>query len=235
MKQILALTLCLALLAACGGTPVATDPPPTQTPWIVVVTSTPALQEASEASPAATVPSASTPRATATRRAGGATPSPAVTEASVLPATSGVTAEPQIEVNQVPTEAPLTRVMIYPPPSLLDPPQDQPVSWGSTMLLQWTSVGELDEDEYYHVHMERRPMTDGQEWYGDYVFTKESRFLADVPFLAPFHHSTEHGQATVYWWVWVVQKTGEDEDGKPIGMDISPYSEERTMILEPKP
>ena len=85
------------------------------------------------------------------------------------------------------------------------------------------------------MHMERRPMTDGQEWYGDYVFTKESRFLADVPFLAPFHHSTEHGQATVYWWVWVVQKTGEDEDGKPIGMDISPYSEERTMILEPKP
>ena len=147
MKQILALTLCLALLVACGGTPVATDPPPTQTPWIVVVTSTPAPQETSEASPAATVPSASTPRATATRRAGGATPSPAVTEVSVLPATSGVTAEPQIEVNQVPTEAPLTRVMIYPPPSLLDPPQDQPVSWGSTMLLQWTSVGELAEGE----------------------------------------------------------------------------------------
>jgi hypothetical protein len=103
------------------------------------------------------------------------------------------------------------------------------------MLLKWSSVGELGDDEYYHVHLERRPMTEGQEWYGDYIFTKETSFLAAVPFLAPFHHSAEHGQATVYWWVWVVQKTGEDEGGKPIGVDISPYSEERTMILEPKP
>lgn len=96
-------------------------------------------------------------------------------------------------------------------------------------------MGELKEGEYYHVHLERRPMTSSQEWYGDYVFTQETEFRAEVPFLAPFHPPTGAGQATVYWWVRVVRQTGQDESGKPIGVDIGPYSEERTLILDPKP
>lgn len=235
MKHILALTLSLALLAGCGGTPVATEPPPTQTPWIVVVTSTPAGLGTGEVQPTATGQTTPASRATATRGPATSTPNPSQLPTSLPPATSAVTAGPQIEISRVPTEIPLTGVMLYPPPSLLEPPQNQPVAWGSTMLLQWSSVGELAEDQYYHVHLERRPKTAGQEWYGDYVFTKETQLRAEVPFLAPFHPSIEHGQATVYWWVWVVQKTGEDENGKPIGVDISPYSEERTLILDPKP
>jgi hypothetical protein len=125
--------------------------------------------------------------------------------------------------------------MLYPPPVLLEPPQRQPVSWGSTALLIWSPVGELEEDEYYHVHLERRPVAVGQEWYGDYVYTKETQFRAEVGFLAPFHPPANTGEATVYWWVRVVQKTGQDENGKPMGVDISPYSEERTLILDPKP
>ncbi|RPI52930.1 MAG: hypothetical protein EHM56_07820 [Chloroflexi bacterium] len=236
MKQILALILSLAFLAGCGGTPAATEPPPTQTPWIVVVTSTAALQETSEVQPTASaVQPTATPRATATRAPGTATPNPTQEAMSSLPATSVVTPGPTLEINRVPTEIPLPGTMLYPPPTLLGPTDRQPVSWRTTVLLQWTSVGELGEDEYYHLHLERRPSTPGQEWYGDYVFTKETQFRVEVPFLAPFHPSAEHGDATVYWWVWVVRQTGQDENGKPIGVDISPYSEERTLILDPKP
>lgn len=103
------------------------------------------------------------------------------------------------------------------------------------MTLEWTSVGKLGADEYYHLHMERRPTTEGEDWYGDYVYTKETSYLAEGDFLAPFHPPADRGEATVYWWVRVVRKTGEDADGKPIGIDIGANSEERTLILEPKP
>jgi hypothetical protein len=109
------------------------------------------------------------------------------------------------------------------------------VSWGSRVLLKWTSVGDLAEDEYYHLHLERRPRTPQEPWYGDYVYTKDTQFLAEGAFLAPFHPSEEHGQGVVYWWVRVVRKTGEDTNGKPVGVDISPSSEERTLNVEPKP
>jgi hypothetical protein len=228
MKPILALALSLALLAGCGGTPTATEPPPTQTPWIVVVTSTADLQAASAEKPSAVAQPPATARATSTRPPATTAPkptgSPLAATASPLPASS-----------RVPTESPPSGTMIYPPPALLEPTNNQPVSWGSTVLLKWSSVGELGEDEYYHVHLERRPTTPGQEWYGDYVFTKETQFRAEVPFLAPFHYSVEHGQANVYWWVRVVKKTDQDQAGKPTGVDISPYSEERTLVLDPKP
>ena len=103
------------------------------------------------------------------------------------------------------------------------------------MLLKWGSVGELGEDEYYHLHLERPPRTEAEEWYGDYIYTKETLYLVGGAFLAPFHPPEVQGQAVVYWWVWVVRKTGEDENGKLIGVDISLPSEKRTLILDPKP
>jgi hypothetical protein len=96
-------------------------------------------------------------------------------------------------------------------------------------------VGKLAEDEYYHLHMERRPATEGEDWYGDYVYTKDASYLAEGAFLAPFHPPADRGEATVYWWVRVVRKTGEDTNGKPTGVDIGAHSEERTLRLEPKP
>ena len=57
--------------------------------------------------------------------------------------------------------------------SLLDPPENQPVGWRDTILLKWSPAGELAEDEYYHVHVERPPKTDAEQWYGDYVYTKD--------------------------------------------------------------
>jgi hypothetical protein len=199
------------LLAACGATPEPTEPPPTQTPWIIVVTST-AVSEGE-------VGAGETPES--------APPTPAGSE-TAAPASRPGTPSPE------PTQAGEIHAK-YPPPVLQEPPGEQAVPWNSTVLLKWSSVGKLAENEYYHVHLERRPMTAEEEWYGDYVFTKEAEYRAQGTFIAPFHPAAAGGTGVVYWWVRVVEKIGEDENGKPIGVDISPSSEERTLLLDPKP
>jgi hypothetical protein len=100
--------------------------------------------------------------------------------------------------------------------------------------MKWTFDGELARDEYFRVDMERPPLTEVQQWYGDYVFTKDTQYLAEGAFLAPFHFPAGEGNATVSWSVRVVRQTGVDADGKPIGVDLSLPSEKRTFVLEPK-
>lgn len=247
MKKYLALLALMGLLAGCGATSQPTELPPSQTPWIVIVTST--AGEAPGTQLPASTPTAQSKAATPTRLAqAAATKAPSAAATS----TSGETGEsPTAAVESTGTPAlaartstptsatstPAVGEMKYPPPVLLEPPNNRPVSWRSTVLLQWSAVGdgELQEDEYYHLHLERRPQPDNEEWYGDYVYTKETEYRAEGPFLAPFHPSSQHGPGVVYWWVRVVRRTGQDENGKPIGIDISPYSEERTLIVEPKP
>lgn len=235
--MLLALVVVWALagiLTGCGTTPEPTEPPPTQTPWIVIVTATPRPEEAALAQPT------QTPWiivATPTRGSKAMVETaPATGEAEISAATAeptegaGLTQEPP-----EPTEPPDAADLKYPPPALQEPPDGRPVSWKSTVLLTWSSVGDLAEDEYYHLHLERRPEADGQDWYGDYVYTKKNQYLAEVDFLAPFHPPLDYGQGSVFWWVRVVRKTGEDENGKPTGVDIGAHSEERTLILEVKP
>jgi len=227
---IVALCMFAGLLVACGGTPEPTAPPPTQTPWIVVVTATPAATEGVQVQPTQT-PWIIVATATATQRIGPATTTPTDTDTAEGPtATSAATSEPP-----PPTDTPDAGEFKYPAPALLEPPNDRPVSWQSTVIFEWSSVGALGKDEYYHVHLERRPTTESEQWYGDYVYTKETSFLADTSFLSPFHPPADRGPATVYWWVRVVRKTGEDESGKPVGVDIGQNSVERTLVLEPKP
>jgi hypothetical protein len=196
----------VVVTATSGPDEVAVQPP-TQTPWNIVATPTKAPTR-----PAGTGP---VPEATL--------PAEPTREEAETPAPATATGKPASEA------------LKYPPPALIDPPNDRPVSWGSTVVLEWTSVGKLAEDEYYHLHLERRPLREGQEWYGDYVFTKETSVLVDQNFLAPFHHEAKHGQAVVFWWVRVVRETGEDQAGKPVGTDVGAPSEERTLALDPKP
>ena len=228
---LVAVAALIAILAGCGTTPEPTKPPPTQTPWIIVVTATPASEEAARAQPTQTPwIIIATPTAAVRRQA---TTSPEASPTTTTGATQTVatpTREPP-----APTDTPVAAELKYPPPALLDPPNDQPVAWKGTVLLKWSSAGELAKDEYYHLHLERRPKTEGESWYGDYVYTKETQYLAEGAFLAPFHPSAEHGGAVVYWWVRVVRKTGEDQDGKPTGIDVGPASEERTLVLDAKP
>jgi hypothetical protein len=219
----------VAVLAACGTTAEPTLPPHTQTPWIIVVTATPGDRVLAEAQPTQTpwiIVATPTPRQASM---------PAATEAATESAegSEGSTATPA--ATPAPTRTRAAAELKYPPPTLLEPPNDRPVSWKSTVLLEWYSAGQLASDEYYHLHLERRPTTAQEPWYGDYVFTKDNRYVVGGTFLDPFHPSAEHGSGEVYWWVRVVRKTGEGQDGKPLGIDLSPPSEERTLILEPKP
>jgi hypothetical protein len=222
------------ILAGCGATPEPTAPPPTQTPWIVIITATAGSEVLEEV------------QATQTPWIIVATPTPApkakATKAPAASPTEGSTGTeepaeeaPPTEEPPPPTDTPDAEAFRYPPPALLEPPDARPVSWKSTVLLTWSSVGDLAEDEYYHLHLERRPEAEGQEWYGDYVYTREAEYLAEAEFLAPFHPPAEYEKGIVYWWVRVVRKTGDDENGKPVGVDISAYSEERTLILDAKP
>jgi hypothetical protein len=231
LSLLVAVAALTATLAGCGTTPEPTEPPPTQTPWIIVVTATPGPGEAAVVQPSqtpwiiiATPTTAVQPQAMATPKA-----SPAATTGTTQP-TATATRKPP-----APTVTPKAAELKYPPPALLDPPNDQPVSWKSTVTLRWSSAGQLAKDEYYHLHLERRPQTEGDSWYGDYVYTKDTKYLAEGAFLAPFHPPAEQGKGVVYWWVRVVRKTGEDQSGKPIGVDVGETSEERTLILDPKP
>jgi hypothetical protein len=135
----------------------------------------------------------------------------------------------------VPTATPAPESIEYPPPTLADPPDGRRVAWKTTITLFWRGVGDLAKDEYYHVHLDRPPTVEEVAWYGDYIYTKDTALLVEQSFLAPFHLDAEHGSAVVYWWVRVVRKTGEDEDGKPLGVDISVPSEKRFFVVEPKP
>lgn len=103
------------------------------------------------------------------------------------------------------------------------------------MTLIWESVGELEEDEFYALKLERRPQTSTQPWWSGEVLLKETNYVLEGDFLAPFHYASEHGDAMVYWWVRVVRKTGEDTSGQPESIDIGALSEERLLILDPKP
>jgi hypothetical protein len=154
----------------------------------------------------------------------------------------GSTAEPTstaslapTRVRPTPTGTPDADSLKYPPPALVDPPDGRSVGWRGTITLVWQSVGELTADEYYHVHLDRPPQTEGEQWYGDYVFSKDTTLLLEQSFLAPFHLGAEYGSAVVYWWVRVVRKTGEDANGKPLGIDIGLPSERRFFIVEPRP
>lgn len=237
----LVLTATLAgALAGCGSTPEPTVPPPTQTPWIVVVTATSKPEEQAQVQP--TLPPTLTPsRPAETPPTETATVRPEETQAGPTETSSAATVEPTPKgtattpVPPEPTKTPEAAGFKYPPPVLLEPPDNRPVSWNSTVLLRWSSVGELAEDEFYHVHLERPPKTEAEQWYGDYVYTRDTEFLVEGAFLAPFHLPAEQGHGVVYWWVRVVRRTGEDASGKPTGIDIGAPSEKRTFITEPKP
>jgi hypothetical protein len=253
------LLICLlgSTLAGCGTTPEPTEVPATQTPWIVVVTASPDSEGLAEARPTqtpwiivATPTEARKAKPTATKSSPKPTgePSPAAAETDVAPSDATSTPEDGAAAATA-TEAPTATATLQPTPTatlapgeikyqapeLLDPPSEGRVAWRSRVLLRWTSVGDLAEDEYYRIEFDRPPTTEGMVPYGDYVYSKDTEYLWERAALAPFHPPEVQGEAVVYWWVRVVRKTGEDANGKPVGVDISTASDKWTLILETKP
>jgi hypothetical protein len=222
--------LLVTTLLGCGGTPVPTSPPQPQAP---AETTLPPTQPppTSVATKAASTPF--TPRPTPTSEgptASPAAPSPTATspKPSEVPSSTIPAAPP------TPT-ATAQLALKYPAPVLLNPPDGVLITWNYTALLEWGPVGKLAPDEYYDLQLDAYLETTGKFWYGDYVYTKDTSYRVEAAFKAPFVPPQEQGRAIVYWWVRVVRKTGEDQAGKPLGVDISPPSDKRTFITEAKP
>jgi hypothetical protein len=225
----------LGALVGCNSTPEPMEVPPTQTPWIVVVTATPEPESVAEAQPTqtpwivvATPTRSKQPKPTPTKAATGSGPEATADSTATL-------VRPTPTQPPTATDTPAPGQLKFPPPVLLDPPTGGRVPWKSRVLLRWDSVGELAQDEYYSLQFDRPVKTEGMTAYGDYVYVKDTEYLWEGSALAPFHPPEVQGEATVFWWVRVVRQTGEDENGKPVGLELSPASEKWTLILEPKP
>ncbi len=140
------------LMVGCGATPTPTQPPPTQTPWIIVFTPTPQVLPTQTpwiivATPTRVKAASPTPTERATAMPATATVAPAATvKPTATPPPPTPTPTPRLPA---PTNTPGAETLKYQAPVLLDPPSYRPVGWKDTVLLKWASVGTLAEDEYY--------------------------------------------------------------------------------------
>jgi hypothetical protein len=225
------------LLSGCGATPEPTQPPPTQTPWIIVVTATPGPDQLAQVQPTQTPwIIVATPTPSRTQQGTATASEPAIPDAEEIEPSPSATAKPaQTPEPPRPTNTTELLDIKYEAPVLLDPPDNMPVSWNSRLTLLWSSVGNLAADEYYVVKLERRPKLETEKWWSGELWVKETGAALEGAFLDAFHLPEAEGQAIVRWWVRVARKTGEDASGKPIGIDLSGLSDEWTLILEPKP
>jgi hypothetical protein len=133
------------------------------------------------------------------------------------------------------TKTPPPSAFKYEAPVLREPTTGGRLSWEQTRVFEWEPVAGLAADEHYRIDFDRRPKTEGQDPYGDWVLTKEPEFVFRSSFAAPFHPPASQGEADLFWWVSVVRKTGEDQNGKPVVVDLSPPSERWMLTIEPKP
>lgn len=125
----------------------------------------------------------------------------------------------------------------YEAPKLLSPDDKAPFDPGYQPRFEWTSVGKLDKDEYYHITF--RAMTlDGKvaKWWGHNV---QATFWApnEVEAEAIRPPANETGSYYVSWWVAVYRRVSGDPAGNPDqweGFQISPDSEWRTIEMKPK-
>jgi len=233
----LALVLALVALSACGSAPAVTTPAPTQTARIIVVTKLVTLPPQPTQTPWIVV-------ATPTRtRAAAVTPTGKVTKEATANPTAAGTAAPGATTSTMPgataTQTPTltarpTATPKYAAPVLLSPALEERISRRYNAVLRWQSVGNLAEDEYYHVKL-RAFLADGTtDWYGDYRYVKDTTYTVEDSFMNTLRAPEQYGPTWVYWWVSVVRKTGQDENGKPVGVEISPPSDTWFFIAEPK-
>jgi hypothetical protein len=236
------LAVILVALGACSSTPAPTQPPAavvaTATPGSIAMSTAKAtLPPAPTATPPIVVTTPTLPPKTATAKPETtATTRPGTTATTRPQPTATATPSPAIPTPTQPAPTPTPRVTPkYPAPVLKEPKSGGTVGLKWNVVLEWEPVGALSEDEYYHLHMDAYRESDGASWRGDYVYTKETSYTAEGAFLDPFRPPESQGPARVYWWVSVARRTGENPAGKPLGVEISPYSDKWYFILEPKP
>jgi len=97
----------------------------------------------------------------------------------------------------------------YPAPNLLLPQDGSPFSLAQeTITLQWASVGELRENEYYRINVEDITEGTGTRIIIDYV--KDTKYI--VPTSIRPNESVPH---IMRWWVEVARQTGLTAGGEP--------------------
>jgi hypothetical protein len=92
----------------------------------------------------------------------------------------------------------------------------------AVILLNWASVGILDEDEWYVVRLR---WTDSEEAQPLFIWTKMTSWR--VP--AGLYVSGSDQAQRFRWRVLVVRQTGVTEDGMRIGTEIRPGSDVRVF------
>jgi LysM repeat protein/ribosomal protein L40E len=109
----------------------------------------------------------------------------------------------------------------YPAPNLLLPQDGAAFDLSTdTVSLQWAAVGELREDEYYHVTIVDVTEGSGNRRIDDYV--------TDTKYIVP--SSLRPGEATSHilrWWVESVRQIGSNSRGDPIYESAGSKSAER--------
>jgi len=111
----------------------------------------------------------------------------------------------------------------YPAPNLLLPQDGQSFSLADdSVTLQWASVGELRENEFYQVHV--LDITDG-------TGTRQIvDVVQDTKYLVP--SSLRPGEAVPHimrWWVETVRQTGSNNSGQPVYESAGAGSEKRVF------
>ncbi|NLG27426.1 MAG: LysM peptidoglycan-binding domain-containing protein [Chloroflexi bacterium] len=124
------------------------------------------------------------------------TPSPVPSETPTPTATSTLTPRPTATVDLPPTPTPLPR-MDYAQPQPLAPPADAAYTAVEQPLLNWTSVGILDDDEWYLVRL----------WYGPERTRSATQLTQSTAWILPAElYPGERGYAEFTWQVVVVRQ-----------------------------
>jgi tetratricopeptide (TPR) repeat protein len=149
-------------------------------------------------------------------------PSATATDTQAMEPTSP---PPPVETPAPPTPTPVPDVVVmkYPAPELFMPEDGTLFTSGefTEIVLQWFSVGELSEDEFYNVTVMRKVGGEPRYW---------GAGLTETQWQVPTRAGYGKADDDMFWW-WVVVKKAvtTTEDGKPDGPEISPASEWRTF------
>jgi LysM repeat protein len=132
------------------------------------------------------------------------------------------TATPTPTLTPSPTLTP-TPGLPRPAPALLAPPDGADFTGADTViLLNWASVGILEEDEWYVVEMEPVGTQMAQPYL---VWTKTTSWRVPAELYGQGSSATQRFR----WQVVIMLQTGVDDGGTRIGTEISPLSEARTF------
>ena len=133
------------------------------------------------------------------------------------------TATPTPTLTPPPTLTP-TPGPAWPAPTLLAPPDGTAFEGADTIiLLNWTSVGILDEDEWYVVRARRSGAVAQQL---PLVWTKTTSWRLPSEY---YIEGLEEPQQ-FFWQVSIMRQTGVKDDGAPTGEEASPSSGTRTFF-----